>query len=57
MSKYDYPGEWLVDTHCETCDGPLFRDCDDSIWCPRCSQRQMRKIMQERRAILPKKGN
>ena len=56
MSKYDYPGEWLVDTRCETCDGLLFRDCDGSIWCPRCSERRMRQTMQKMRATTPKKG-
>jgi len=57
MSKYDYPGEWLVGTRCETCDGPLFRDCDGSTWCPRCSRRQARKIVQKMRATKPKKGD
>ena len=56
MSKYDDPGEWLIGTCSETCGGLLFRDTDDAIWCPRCSRRQARKIMQEWRAILPKKG-
>ena len=56
MSKYDYPGERLFGARCEACDGPMFRDCDDSIWCPRCSERRMRQTMQKMRATTPKKG-
>ena len=56
MSKYDYPGEWLIGTCCETCGGLLFRDTDDAIWCPRCSERRMRQTMQKMRATTPKKG-
>jgi len=53
MSKYDYPGERLFGARCETCDKPLYRDTDDVLWCPRCSQRQ--KIMQAIRR-RPRKG-
>jgi rubredoxin len=36
MSKYDYPGERVFGKRCGDCGGVIFRDIDDSIWCPKC---------------------
>ena len=51
MSKYKYPGERLFSQRCEQCHGPMFRDVDDTIWCPMCQSRKMKaeKIRRLRR--------
>ena len=40
MSKYNFPGERLFSNGCKQCHGPLFRDVDDTIWCPMCQSRK-----------------
>lgn len=47
MSKYDYPGERLLN-RCGECGGPLFRDIDDSLWCPACEKKRFRAHILEK---------
>ena len=45
MSKYDYPGERLFSKGCRQCHGPMFRDVDDTLWCPMCQSRKEKAEM------------
>jgi uncharacterized Zn finger protein (UPF0148 family) len=49
VSKYDYPGERLPWRQCERCGGPVFRDTDDSVWCPKCTKRDAERYIRDLR--------